>query len=119
MAKILIVDDDESFLHQYSTILSNHGYEIETVLNATDVFDSIESFKPDLILLDTFLSTYDGRTIGKMIKLTKGISHIPIILCSADSHIANTGYHSAADLFISKPFELDKLLQAIDMLIKK
>jgi len=119
MKRILIVDDDEVFLMEYSTVLTANGYQVETVVNATDIFDAIDAFKPHLILLDTFLNGYDGRTIGKMIKLTKDISRIPIILCSADSHIADTGYHSAADLFISKPFELDKLLYAIELLLNK
>ncbi len=118
MKKILIADDDEAFLYQYKTLLSDKGFKIETVIDAMEIFEKVETFKPDIIVLDTFFKEYDGRTIGKMLKLTESTKHIPVILCSIDSTVGNNAYHQYANLFLSKPFETEELLNAINELTK-
>ena len=118
MHKILIVDDDQIFLTLFTSLLADRGYIIETVQDAIEAFSIIETFKPDLIVLDTFIKEYDGRTIGKMLKLTESTSHIPVILCSVNPDIGNTSYQQYADLFLIKPLKLDDLLKAFKDLIK-
>jgi CheY-like chemotaxis protein len=116
MTKILIVDDDEAFLYQYEQLLTQYGFKVQTVINAIDIFENIETFRPNLIILDTFINDYDGRTIGKMLKLTESTKQIPVILCSVDVTIGNNAYHQYANLFISKPFEIEELVRAIKSL---
>lgn len=117
MPRILIADDDEAFLYTIQAQLAERGYTVEIVLNAIEIFSMIDRFKPDLILLDTYLKNYDGRTIGRMLKLNPSTAKLPIILCSADPGIAHTSFHTAADRFCVKPCDIDQLVASIESLL--
>src|SRR3989344_3318891 len=58
--KILIIDDEVSFLTIYGTALGNAGFEIKTYSNPSEALKGIESEKPDLILLDISMPKIDG-----------------------------------------------------------
>lgn len=118
MPRILIADDDEAFLYSTQAQLEKRGYTVEIVLNAIEIFSMIDRFKPDLILLDTYLKNYDGRTIGRMLKLNPSTAKIPIILCSADPGVAHTSFQTAADIFCVKPCDIEQLVVSIESLLR-
>ncbi len=71
MAKILVVDDDKPTLDVVKFILEKEGYTVEPVSDWKIVFDKISQYKPDLIILDIFISGADGRVICKELKKSK------------------------------------------------
>lgn len=112
MKRILVIDDDAEILLSMKALLSTRNYEVETVRKWENTFVTIEVFKPDLILLDYFLSGNTGDRICKEIK--KGTPHIPILIFSAN--LKNNKDYGADD-FIEKPFDANDMFTRINTLI--
>jgi len=113
MDKILVVDDDVDILTLVQMTLAMNGFDVEAVSRWQSIDHSIVNFNPDLILLDVSLGGADGREICKKIKSTKETEHIPVILFSANIEMEKSVDACNAQAFISKPYELPKLLQTI------
>ncbi|HWH64019.1 MAG TPA: response regulator [Ginsengibacter sp.] len=113
MSKILVVDDDTDILSVMEILLTMKGFEVEVITKGENTFPKIETFKPDLILLDVLISGHDGRTICRKLKADKETMHIPIIMFSAHPGAAATIAEYGADDFIAKPFDVTNLLQKV------
>lgn len=114
MSKILVVDDDIDILSVMEILLSMKGFEVQVISKGENTFPKIESFKPDLILLDVLISGYDGRVICKQLKSNKSTSHIPVIMFSAHPGAAAAISDYGADDFIAKPFDVNNLMQKVN-----
>lgn len=112
--KILVVDDDVDILSVMTVSLKDNGYDVEGTLNGDEAITRVEKFKPDLIIMDIYLSGTNGKDICKTLKRAKKTSNIPIILISASSQLRNTVQECGANGFINKPFENADLLYGID-----
>lgn len=114
MSKILVIDDDIDILSVMEVLLSMKGFNVEVTAKGENTFPKIESFKPDLILLDVLISGYDGRVICKQLKANEETRHIPVIMFSAHPGAAATIADYGADDFISKPFDVHNLLKKVN-----
>ena len=120
MKKILVVDDDDEVLETIQLILEIGGYDVEPLNDAQVIFERIEDFEPDLILLDVVLGKIDGRVICSQIKLHSDTSNIPILMMSGLYDLKEVqDMECAPDDFMSKPFKMDVLLEKIDRLVNK
>jgi len=117
MQKILIVDDDLDILEAVQLILETSGYKVDKTSQGNEVQNKIETFKPDLILLDVLLSGYDGRQIAKILKNNVKTKDIPIIVLSAHPSASKSLDPIGVDGFLAKPFDMDDLLGKISSLI--
>ncbi len=111
--RILIIDDDHDILEPISLILEAEGYVICTTEKGDEAYKNIDTFKPDLILLDILLSGNDGRTICKILKSQESTKHIPIVLMSAHPSAKLDALQSEANDFIAKPFETSELVEIV------
>ena len=114
MKKILVVDDDIDILNVVQLVLDANGFEVVTTSNWQQINSQIDEFKPDLILLDISLGTQDGRNICKQLKTNNKTKHISVILFSANHNIEKSLPECLADSFISKPFDINDLVEGIN-----
>jgi DNA-binding response OmpR family regulator len=114
MSKILVVDDDLDILVVMEILLSMKGYEVEVTAKWENTFDKIDTFKPDLILLDVLISGNDGRVLCKQLKSDPEKKNIPVIMFSAHPSAAATIKEYGANDFIAKPFEVNELVQKVN-----
>jgi DNA-binding response OmpR family regulator len=120
MPRILIVDDDKALLEVVQSLLIKKGFEVEAHSNWDDADRSIDGFQPQLILLDVFLSGVDGLEICRKLKASPRTSSIPVIIFSGYPRVAETViYEYGADEFITKPFEVEDLIDKIHYVISK
>jgi CheY-like chemotaxis protein len=82
-------------------------------LRGEDVMNLVDSFHPDLILLDIMLGAMDGREIAKELKDGEHTKSIPIIMISANHTMAKDIEQYGVDTFVPKPFSSAHLLQTI------
>ena len=118
MNKILVVDDDRDILEVVGMLLKRNDYNVMTISRGTYIDGSIQSFSPDLILLDVALAGEDGREICKRLKKTDETKDIPVILFSAHYDLVNNIKDCHADGLVTKPFEVPYLLDTIRKNIK-
>lgn len=109
MNKVLIVDDDQLVSTSLKKALNRLNYNVEVCLNGGEVFDYIESFDPELILLDIYLTTHNGLEILKEIKVRYNETPIIMITGYADVDIAVTAIKNGAYDFLLKPLDLEQL----------
>ena len=114
--RILIADDDEGIVDALTMILEITGYDVESTYNGGEVLNAVER-KPDLILLDIWLSGYDGRDICKALKNNPTLKDIPVLMISASRDIKQSALDAGANDFMEKPFEMDVLLERVGRLI--
>jgi DNA-binding response OmpR family regulator len=117
--KILVVDDDESILDAIGMILTTEGYDVDLLPTGEEIFNHIQSFHPDLIILDVMLGTVDGRDLCNKIKSTESTTHIPIIMISATHNLKEMIHERCTpDEYISKPFDMDNLINKVQSTIE-
>ena len=114
MKRILVVDDDIDILTVVQLVLETNGFEVVAISNWQQIYTQIEAFKPDLILLDVSLGTQDGRNLCKQLKSDNNTKHISVILFSANHNVEKSVAECLADSFISKPFDINDLIQGIN-----
>ncbi|OCX51804.1 histidine kinase [Mucilaginibacter sp. PPCGB 2223] len=116
--KILVLDDDLAILDALGDVLEYGGYDVCKLSRGDEIFEQIEDYHPDLILLDVMLADRDGREICKQIKLDENheISNIPVIMISATHDLSKVlNQRGAPDDFVAKPFDIDNLLNKIEL----
>ncbi len=112
--KILIADDDASILEALSLFLEEVGYEVESVADASTIRNFPHGY-PDLLLLDIWMSGWNGRDICLYLKSQEATKHIPVVLVSANSETKRIAHEAGADDFLAKPFDLDDLLAKVEL----
>jgi two-component system cell cycle response regulator len=120
---ILVVDDEPDNFDTIEALLHNTNYELYYVSSACEALDSLDTFSPDVILLDVMMPDMDGLTACQRIKSMRDCGGIPIIMTTALASKEDLSHCLAAgaDDFISKPInkiELQARLQSM-LRIKK
>ena len=111
MAKILIVDDEESIRLLYSEELTSDGYEIALAEDGHRLVERIEEEKPDVIVLDIKMAGYNGLDLLQSIR--ERFYNMPVILCSAYSMFKGDLKSMAADYYVVKSSDLSELKKKI------
>ncbi|MGZ3776324.1 MAG: response regulator [Mucilaginibacter sp.] len=117
--KILIIEDDEDILQVLETVLVHNDYTVNGLERTDDILKSIEQYSPDLVLTDYLLSGTNGGKICQQIKSHKETCHIPVILISAYPELAISLGHFGFDAFITKPFDINVLVNKIGELVNE
>ncbi|WP_221411542.1 two-component regulator propeller domain-containing protein [Dysgonomonas sp. 216] len=116
--KILIVEDNNEFRTYLNNELSKF-YTVYEAANGLDGEEKAQEIEPDIIITDLMMPEIDGIELIHRIKSNIKISHIPIILLTANDNIENEkrGYEEGADAYIAKPFHWEILLSRIENLM--
>ncbi len=116
--RVLVVDDEESLLKTYKSILKKH-YEVITVNNGPKALDVLSSSNFSLAILDIMMPSMDGLELLRKIKeLNPGIE---VIMATAvkDIKSAVKAIKLGAYDYISKPFEIEELLGVVKKTLEK
>ena len=117
--KILVVDDNQSYLEILNNFLSDNEYDVVSSHNGKDAKDKFEEFTPDIVVTDIVMPEVDG--IELLLSLRKINPEISVIAMSG----GNRGYAGSyltmaeklgAEVILNKPFELSVLLEEIKKL---
>lgn len=111
--RILIADDDQAILDAIQLMLQISDYTVDTVRDGTKVITRIKNSKPDLLLLDLWMSGINGVDICNEIRKNKDTQKLPIILVSANKDIKASAAKAQFDDVIAKPFDMYELLGKI------
>ncbi len=120
-AKILVVDDHPFSRVMAVDLLSVNGYYVIEHDGVSDVFATVKTVSPDLILMDIKMPNYNGFDICQQLKQNQDTRSIPVILMSvADDNQSRLKSQAVmADAFMSKPLESIVLLPEVELLIQR
>jgi CheY-like chemotaxis protein len=113
---ILIADDEahlRSLLHQTLEELEDEGVELLTAANGEEALATIESARPNLVFLDVMMPKMSGFDVCDRAKQVLGLKDTYIVLLTAKGQEFDRqkGQQVGADLYMTKPFDPDALLQ--------
>ncbi len=112
MSKILIVEDNRMIVEIISLLLQMEGYQTRAVIDPAELPFQVQTYQPDLIILDVMLGSTDGREICRQLKNSTQTMHIPIIMCSATDEFYQRKDFGADD-YILKPFDIDVMASKV------
>ena len=118
MAKIMLVDDAAFMRMMIKDILTKNGYNIVgEAENGAKAVEKYAELKPDLVLMDITMPEMDGIEALKKIKAAD--ANASIIMCSAMGQQAMVieSIQSGAKDFIVKPFQADRVLEAVQKVV--
>jgi putative two-component system response regulator len=112
---LFVVDDDPAVLQLLTEIFSEEGYTVCAADNGAAALQTIQSHKPDLVLLDIGMPGIDGFETCAHLKNNKESRDIPVIFLSGlQNHSQKVrGFALGAVDFVSKPFQSDELLARV------
>lgn len=121
MKKILIIEDDIPIQQVIADVLENEGFETFTAQNGKDGFKLAKEILPDLIICDVMMPVMDGYEVISTMSKEKETSLIPFIFLSAKVEKDNIrhGMELGADDYLTKPFKIEELLNAVEIRLKK
>ena len=119
MHKILIVDDDVTITELMEALLTMEGYQPTTVNDSPKALEAANSINPDLIVLDLMMPGLTGFELCELLQQNPKVASIPILIVSArdDPESKQRAMQCGAREYITKPFEVDHLLQKIHDMI--
>lgn len=117
--RVMVVDDDPDALAMMEKILTDEGFELVKVSNATEVGLKAAQMSPDLILLDFLMPEINGFEVCRALRENEMTRSIPImaVTCLTKERDIERIFACGADEYLAKPFKVDQLLDKVRELI--
>lgn len=117
MAKILIVDDAEFLRMRISKMLIAEGYQVMEAENGVQAVEKYHAEKPDVVLMDITMPEMDGLTALKTIRSSDPKARVIMLTALGQESVVLEAIKSGARDFVVKPFERERVLNAIVKLL--
>lgn len=119
--KILVIEDDPEERLVLVQALKKSGYIVYAAPTGEEGLTMFKKTKPDLVLLDVVLPGIDGWEVLKRIKSGPLSKKTPVVMITAKSEDMDKvkGYEIGADFYVTKPYNINKLLPVIRDIVSK
>ena len=116
--RILIVDDDNNIAELISLYLTKECFDTKIVNDGESAISAVETFNPDLMLLDLMLPGIDGYQVCREVR---SHSTLPIIMLSAKGEVFDKvlGLELGADDYMEKPFDSKELVARVKAVLRR
>lgn len=120
MNKILIADDNEANRELLEAYLATVDCETEMAVDGQDTLDKVDSFQPDLVLLDVMMPKLSGFEVCEKLKAGEETRRVMVLMVTALSELGDIERAVAAgtDDFLSKPVNKIELLKRVENMLK-
>ncbi|WP_421683113.1 diguanylate cyclase [Stutzerimonas urumqiensis] len=113
--RVMIIDDDTDLMARYSLVLRSAQMQVEQLDDVTRLFETMQAFNPEVVLLDINMPGCSGPELAQMIRLHDDWLRVPIIYLSAETDVGRQmdALLKAGDDFITKPISDRALVSAV------
>jgi CheY-like chemotaxis protein len=108
ISSVLVVDDDQDWLHLLKLRLKSLGLLVSTSLNGEALWEKIRVQQPDVILLDIQMKEITGEDICHSLKSNPNTSNIPVIMYSSNQNIEVIAKRCGANGYIEKSLPVNQ-----------
>jgi DNA-binding response OmpR family regulator len=118
MRRVLIVDDDPKVCETLDRYLAHAGYATASALDGAKALEMVQTFAPDLIVLDLMLPRVGGLDVCRMVRER---NDVPIIMLTARTteHDKLAGLSLGADDYLTKPFSPRELVARVEAVLRR
>lgn len=109
------MDDDDNIRSIVSLAFQLEGFEVASACDGIEAIAVVESFHPDVMVVDIMMPRLDGLSVLGRLRADVGTSQIPVVLLSAKADSADVaiGRRAGASDYVTKPFDTDELLERV------
>ena len=117
-ARVLIVEDEESFVEALTVGLTREGFTVSVARDGKEALDLFNAHSPDIVLLDVMLPLVSGVDVCREIRAR---SQVPIIMVTAKGEEidAVVGLEVGADDYVTKPYRLRELISRMRSVLRR
>lgn len=118
LLKVLVVEDEESFVDALQVGLPREGFEVHVARDGVEALERFDEIAPDLVLLDVMLPSISGIDVCRELRKR---TNTPIIMVTARSSEIDTvvGLEVGADDYVSKPYRLRELVARMRAVLRR
>lgn len=119
--KVLIIEDDPGIRRSLALSLKTEGYRVSEAPSGTIGLEMAHSEMPDLVICDVNMPQMDGFAVVAKLRESPDLGSVPFVFLTARSERADVrrGMNLGADDYLTKPFTLDELIEAVKGRLKK
>jgi diguanylate cyclase (GGDEF)-like protein len=113
--RVMIIDDDRELASRFSLILREANMLVEMLHDPAEIFTSMRSFNPEVLLLDVSMPGCTGPELAQIIRMHDDWLRVPIVYLSAETDINRqmNALIKAGDDFLTKPISDNALIAAV------
>ena len=117
-ARVLVVEDEESFVDALTVNLEREGFSVTIARDGVEALEHFAIDQPDLVLLDVMLPRLSGIDVCRAIRAN---SNVPIIMVTAKSTELDTvvGLEVGADDYVAKPYRVHELVSRMRAVLRR
>src|SRR5229473_8294569 len=117
-SRVLVVDDEPQITRVLRTVLTSHGYQVQTAGEGQAALSNFNEWHPELVITELFMPRMDGLELCRRIR---AVSAVPIIVLSVkgEERAKVEALDSGADDYVTKPFGMDELLARVRAALRR
>jgi CheY-like chemotaxis protein len=117
--RVLVVEDEYDSVQMVTKILQHHGVQVFVAHNGQECIDMLPKIKPTLVVMDLALPEMDGwETLARM-RANPETANIPVVAITAyhSVNVAEDARRAGFDAYLSKPLDVQSLVQSLNAII--
>ena len=120
ISKILIADDNQANCELLEAYLSEIDCEVAMAVDGAEALEKVDSFGPDVILLDIMMPKFSGFEVCEKIKSNAATKNVMVLMVTALNELGDIerAVRSGTDDFLSKPVNKVELLKRVSNMLK-
>jgi len=117
--KILIVEDEATMAEVVGRYMQREGYSVRHVADGARAMAAVDSFHPDLVVLDVMLPNRDGLEICRELRATHGATPVIMLTARGEETDKILGLGLGADDYVTKPFSPGELVARVKAVLRR
>jgi len=118
-AKLLLVDDEQAITERLQPYLTRAGYQVRVSSDGVQALELVETYLPDLIILDVLMPELDGREVLRQLRLNENWTPVIMLTQVGESSERTMALLEGADDYINKPFDSNELAARIKAVLRR
>ena len=117
MARILVVDDEETVRAVVKRLLTLHDHSVDTAADGAEAIDRLQKRRYDLMIIDRNMPRMSGVEAVAVIRTSPRFKDLKILMVTQESttKTIDEAYERGVDGYVVKPFDMNKLLQKVKL----
>lgn len=117
--KILVVDDEPGIRELLAPFLERAGYQVQTAGDGATALEKIDSFQPDLVLLDVLMPRVNGRQVLRQLREIEDWTPVILLTQVGEAPERALALEEGADDYLNKPFDSNELMARIRAVLRR
>ena len=119
--RVLLIDDEPHLLFGLNAVMKRAGFEVLTAANGKAGLDHAREDHPDIIVCDVMMPPPNGLQLKQMLAKDPVTASIPFIFLTARTNLSDklVGLSSGADDYLTKPFQVEELIERIRAILRR